>query len=65
MVKAVEVVKHPKHQQPSGGSATRARPLMMPDTFSGDGKFDCKEHFENVSAVNSWTDDELLWLKVG
>ena len=44
----------------------RRRPLVMPDTFSGDGKFDdWKEHFENVAAVNSWTDDEkLLWLKV-
>ena len=48
------------------GSTPRARPLVMPDTFSGDGKFDdWKEHFENVAAVNSWTDDEkLLWLKV-
>lgn len=47
-------------------STPRARPLVMPDTFSGDGKFDdWKEHFENVAAVNSWTDDEkLLWLKV-
>lgn len=47
-------------------AATQARPLVMPDTFLGDGKFDgWKEHFENVAAVNSWTDDEkLLWLKV-
>ena len=48
-------------------STPRARPLVMPDTFTGDRKFDdWKEHFKIVAAaVNLLTDDEkLLWLKV-
>ena len=42
------------------------RPLVLPDTFTGDDNFDhWISHFESVSAVNQWTDaDKLLWLRV-
>ena len=39
---------------------------MLPEVFSGDGNFDeWISHFESVSAVNGWTEDEnLLWIRV-
>ena len=44
----------------------RARPLVLPEIFDGQKRFDeWVSHFENVSAVNGWNDDDkLLWLKV-
>ena len=44
----------------------RARPLVLPEIFDGQKSFDeWVSHFENVSAVNGWNDDDkLLWLKV-
>ena len=44
----------------------KPRPLVLPETFSGDGCFsDWIEHFENVVAVNSWDDAaKALWLWV-
>ena len=43
-----------------------ARPLVLPEKFSGEGEWSqwiC--HFENVAAVNSWNEEsKLLWLKV-
>ena len=48
--------------------ATPARPLVLPDTFSGgDGSTwsEWKFHFENVATVNAWSEeDKLKWLKV-
>ena len=60
-------------QQPSasGGdeanpTTQRSRPLVLPEVFSGEGDFDeWISHFESVSAVNGWTDNEnLLWIRV-
>ena len=60
--------------QPPGASgegetnpaSQRSRPLVLPEVFSGEGDFDeWISHFENVSAVNGWTDNEnLLWVRV-
>ena len=40
--------------------------LVLPEIFNGDGSFTewiC--HFESVSAVNGWNDeDKLLWIRV-
>lgn len=42
-----------------------SRPLVLPETFSGEGEWTqwiC--HFENIAAVNEWNDaKKLLWLK--
>ena len=57
--------------QPSGGgeanpATQRSRPLVLPEVFSGEGDFDeWISHFESISAVNRWTDNEnLLWICV-
>ena len=46
--------------------ATSSKPLVLPETYTGEGEWSqwiC--HFENVAAVNDWDDDKkLLWLKV-
>ena len=41
-------------------------PLVLPEIFDGDGSFtDWICHFESVSAVNGWSDqDKLLWIRV-
>lgn len=41
-------------------------PLVLPEVFDGQKSFEeWVSHFENVSAVNGWNDeDKLLWLKV-
>ena len=54
-----------ENNQPTAGSS-RARPLVLPEIFDGDGNFtDWICHFESVSAVNGWSDeDKLLWLRV-
>ena len=43
-----------------------AKPLVLPEPFSGDGSWeDWSDHFENVAAVNKWDDAaKLLWLRV-
>ena len=39
----------------------RARPLVLPEVFDGQKSFDkWVSHFENVSAVNGWNDDNKL-----
>ena len=54
-----------KNNQSTGGQS-RARPLVYPEIFHGDGSLTnsiC--HFESVSAVNGWSDDDkILWLLV-
>ena len=42
------------------------RPVVLPDSYSGEAEFsEWHDHFENVAAVNRWDDDaKLLWLKV-
>ena len=43
----------------TGGAATttRAKPPVMPETFSGEWKFDdWQDHFKNVATINLWTD---------
>ena len=47
--------------------ATPNKPLVLSKTFSGEtGKVEeWLDHFDNVAAVNKWSDDEkLLWLRV-
>ena len=41
------------------------RPLVLPETFSGEGEWSLWIfHFESIAAVNEWTGDKkLLWLK--
>eukprot|EP00731_Ephydatia_muelleri_P006029 Em0003g277a len=43
-----------------------SRPLVLPDSFSGEGKWSqWIYHFENVAEVNEWEDAKrVLWLKV-
>ena len=43
-----------------------ARPLVLPDTFTGNGNWSqWIYHFESVSEVNEWDDTKkLVWLKV-
>ena len=44
-----------------------SRPLVLPETFSGEGSWDeWISHFENVADVNAWDGDaaKLKWLKV-
>ena len=50
----------------STGGQSRARPLVLTEIFDGHGSFtDWICHFESVSAVNGWTDDDkILWLRV-
>ena len=42
------------------------KPIVLPDTFSGEGNWeDWFDHFNNVAAVNKWTDEQkLLRMKV-
>ena len=42
------------------------QPLVLPEVFDGDVSFtDWVYHFESVSAVNGWSDDDkILWLRV-
>ena len=42
------------------------KPVVLPDMFSGEGNWeDWFDHFNNVAAVNKWTDEQkLLWVKV-
>jgi len=48
------------------GQPVQTRLLVLPEVFDGQRSFDeWVSHFENVSAVNGWNnDDKLLWLKV-
>jgi len=42
-------------------TARAARPLVLPEVFDGQKSFDeWVSHFENVSAVNGWNDDDKL-----
>ena len=43
-----------------------ARPLMLPEPFTGDGSWTLwQSHFDDVAAVNGWDDAaKLLWLRV-
>ena len=54
-----------KNNQSTGGQS-HARPLVYPEIFNGGGSLTnsiC--HFESVSAVNGWSDDDkILWLQV-
>ena len=53
---------------PTAGTAAGlgARPLVLPETFDGTGSWsDWCFHFENVAAVNGWSDaQKLQWLRV-
>ena len=44
--------------------SVRTQPLVLLEVFGGQKSFDeWVSHFENVSAVNGWNDDnKLLWL---
>ena len=50
----------------TAATLAKPRPLVLPETFSGDGCFsEWIEHFESVAAVNSWDDAaKALWLRV-
>ena len=54
------------NQAIKGQRQSRARPLVLPEIFDGDGSFtDWMYHFESVSAVNGWSgDDKILCLRV-
>ncbi len=43
-----------------------ARPVVLPDTFTGVGNWtEWKYHFDNVAKVNGWDDaQKLQWLRV-
>ena len=43
-----------------------ARPLMVPDAYSGEGSWSqWQYHFQNVVAVNDWSEEaQLKWPKV-
>lgn len=43
-----------------------SRPLVLPESFNGEGKWEeWVYHYENVADVNGWDDDEKLkWMKV-
>jgi len=47
-------------------SPHRTWPLLLPETFDGNGDFDAWiHHFEDVADLNGWSDeDRLRWLKV-
>ena len=50
----------------STSSSSVQRPVVLPDTYSGDGNWsEWKYHFENVALVNEWSDEKKLqWLRV-
>ena len=52
--------------QEEGERSVPARPVVLPETFTGEQNFDhWVSHFESVAAVNKWSDGEkLLWLRV-
>ena len=54
------------NQQVCQNGNQRNWPLVLPEVFSGEENFDdWIGHFEDVSAVNMWTDDKkLLWMHV-
>ena len=54
------------NQQVGQNGNQRNRPLVLPEVFSGEENFDdWIGHFEDVSAVNMWTDDKkLLWMRM-
>ena len=42
-----------------------ARPLVVPDAYSGEGSWSQWHHFQNVVVVNDWNEEaQLKWLKV-
>ena len=43
-----------------------SRPLLLPETYSGEGNLDdWISHFENVAAINGWDDAaKFQWLSV-
>ena len=44
------------------GNQRPTRPLVLPETFDGEGDFD---EFEDVADLNGWSNgDKLRWLKV-
>ena len=53
-------------QAPEDQAALSKRPVVLPETFNGEGDWnDWQEHFESVAAVNRWQEqDKLLWLRV-
>lgn len=48
------------------GAERRARPVCLPDSFSGEGSFeDWSAHFETVATLNDWNEaDKLRWMIV-
>ena len=48
------------------GSAPMARPLVLPEPYSGEKDFtEWVDHFEDVAAINGWNENtKLAWLKV-
>ena len=49
-----------------GGTARSTKPVVLPETFDGIKSWDdWYFHFENVAAVNGWSDEQKLkWLRV-
>ena len=52
--------------QEEGERSVPTRPVVLPETFTGEQNFDhWVSHFESVAAVNKWSDGKkLLWLRV-
>ena len=52
-----------EERRPPAVMATR--PVVLPQNFSGDTSWEWESHFQNVAAVNNWTEeDKLKWRKV-
>ena len=54
-----------EHVAPRRQDNPPVRPVVLPETFNGEGNWgDWVKHFFSVAAVNHWSKQEQLWLRV-